>query len=67
MQVLDTLKQYQMVDNLDNCEFPQQLLVYLEYVISVWELNIDRLNMDSIIKWIFPTIVIEFRIFFGTT
>ena len=56
-----------MLANLDKCEFPQQLLAYLEYVINVWELNIDHLNMDSIIKWIFPTIVTEFRIFFGTT
>jgi hypothetical protein len=42
MQVLETLKKHQLLDNLKKCEFSQQSLVYLGYVIGGGELKIDH-------------------------
>jgi len=41
MQVLEILKKYQLLANLKKCEFAQQSLVYLEYVIGGGEVKID--------------------------
>jgi hypothetical protein len=53
--VLETLKKHQPLANLKKCEFSQQYLVYFGYVIDGGELNIDTMNMKSIMKWIVPT------------
>jgi hypothetical protein len=65
MQVLETLKKHQLLDNLNKCEFAQQLLVYLGYVISGGELKIDPAKMEAIIKWSVPTNVTKVGIFLG--
>lgn len=62
-QVLETLKKHQPLENLKKCEFAQQSLVYLGYVIGGGEMNIDPSNMDSIMKWSVPTNVYEVRSF----
>jgi hypothetical protein len=41
--------------------------VYLGYMISGGELNIDHANMETVLKWLFPSNVNEFRIFFGAS
>jgi hypothetical protein len=50
MQVLETLKKHQLLDNLKRCEFSQQSLVFLGYVIGGGEFNIDSINMEVIIN-----------------
>jgi hypothetical protein len=63
MQVLENLKKHQLLANLNKCEFSQQSLVYLGYVIGGGELKIDLINMEAIMKWPFPTTVTKVRIF----
>jgi hypothetical protein len=65
MQVLETLKKHQLLANLKKCEFSQQSLVYLGYVIGGGELKIDPTKMEAIIKWLVPTNVTEVRILLG--
>jgi hypothetical protein len=67
MQGLEILKNYQMLPNLKKCEFAQQSLVYLGYVIGGWELDIVSTRMDVIIKWLVPNNVIEVMIFIGAS
>jgi hypothetical protein len=50
MKVLETLKKHHLLANLKKCEFSQQPLVYLGYVINGWELNIYPINMEAIMK-----------------
>ena len=49
-QVLETLKKHYMLENLKNCEFAHQPLVYLGYVIGGGELKIDPSKMAAIMK-----------------
>jgi hypothetical protein len=67
MQVLETPKKHQLLTNLNKCEFYQQYLVQMGYVIGGCELKIDPTNMEAIIKWIVPTNCTEIRRFFGST
>jgi hypothetical protein len=67
MQVLETLKKHQLLANFKKCVFAQQSLVYLGYVIGGGELKINPVKMETIMKWIFPTIITKFRSFFGAT
>jgi hypothetical protein len=67
MQVLETLKKHQLLENLKKCEFAQQYLVYLGYVIGGGELKIDPAKMEAIMKWLVPTNVSEVRSFIGVT
>jgi len=41
--------------------------VYLEYVISGGELNIDLSKMEAIMKWSMPTNIFEVKSFIGAT
>jgi hypothetical protein len=50
MKVLETLKKHQLLDHLKKCELSQQSLVYLRYVISRGELNINPAKMEAIMK-----------------
>jgi len=59
--VLETLKKHQLLENLKNCEFAQQPLVHLGYVIGGGELKIDPSKMEAIMKWPMPTNVFEVR------
>jgi hypothetical protein len=63
MQVLETLKKHQLLVNLKECEFSQQYLVYLGYVIGGGDLKIDPTNMETIMKWQVPANVTEVRSF----
>ena len=63
--MLETLKKHQLLANLNKCEFAQQSLVYLGYVIDGGELKIDPANMEAIMKWPVPTNVTEVRSFVG--
>jgi hypothetical protein len=63
--VLETQKEDQLLDNIMKCEFFEQYLVYLGRVIGEGELKIDHENMEAIMKWPFPTNVIEGKIFIG--
>jgi hypothetical protein len=62
--VLETLKKHQLLANIKKCEFSQQYLMYLGYVIDEGELNIDLENMKAIMKWTTPTNFIEVRSLF---
>jgi len=42
MQVLETQKEDQLLDSLMKCDFSQQYLVYLGYVIGEGDLKIDH-------------------------
>jgi len=64
MQVLKTLKKHQCLHNLNKCDFSQQSLVYLKYVIGEGELKIDPMNMEAILRWSNPTNFIEVRSIF---
>jgi hypothetical protein len=64
MQVLETLKKHKLLANLKKCDFSQQCLVYLGYVISGGELKIDLAKMEAIMKWLVLTNFIEVRSFF---
>jgi len=55
MQVLETLKKHQLLANLKKCEFSQQSLVYLVYVIGGGELEIDLVKMEAIMEGLVPT------------
>jgi hypothetical protein len=63
MHMLEILKKHQLLENLKKCEFSQQSLVYLEYVISVGELKIDPAKMEVIMKWSVPINYTEVRRF----
>lgn len=39
-----------IIENINKCEFVQQILVYLGYVISGGELKIDPSKMEAIMK-----------------
>jgi hypothetical protein len=65
MQVLETLKKHQLLANLKKCEFSQDSLVYLGYVIGGGELKIDPMNMEAILKWPVPTNVTKVDLCFG--
>ena len=64
-KVLETFKKHQLLENLKKCEFAQQCLVYLGYVINGGELKIDHVKMEAIMKWSMPTNVSEVRSFVG--
>jgi len=64
-QVLETLKKHQLLANLKKCDFVQQSLVYLGYVIGGGELKIDPSKMEAIMKWSVPTNVTKVRSFIG--
>jgi hypothetical protein len=51
--------------NLNKCEFAQQSLAYLGYVIGGGELKIDHVKIETNLKWSVLTNVIEFSFFFG--
>jgi len=59
MYVLDTLKKNQLLENLKKCEFSQQSLMYLGYVIGGWELKIDPMKMEVMFKCPNPTNAIK--------
>ena len=56
-----------MLENIKKCDFTQQYLVYLGYVICGGELKIDPAKMEAIMKWLVPTNVYEFRSSIGET
>ena len=47
MQVLETLKKHKLLANIKKCDFVQQSLVYLGYVINGGELKIDPSKMEA--------------------
>jgi len=61
------VKTNQLLVNLKKCDFSQQSLVYLGYVIGGGggELKIDLVNMEVIIKWPTPTNVTKIKSFMG--
>lgn len=63
MQLLETLKKKQLLENIKKCEY----LVYLGYMISGGELNIDPDIMDAIMRWLMPTNVFEVRCYIVAT
>ena len=63
--MLESLKKHQLLANLKKCEFAQQSLVYLGYVIGGGELKIDPSKMEAIMKWPVPTNVSKVKIFIG--
>eukprot|EP00253_Pinus_taeda_P005416 PITA_05416 len=65
--VLETLKKHQLLAKLKKCEFVQQPLVYLGYVIGGEELKIDPAKMEVIMKWLVPSNVFEVKSFIGAT
>jgi hypothetical protein len=50
MQVLETLKNKNLLANIKKCEFSQYLLVYFGYVISERDLK-----MEAMMEFIVPT------------
>jgi hypothetical protein len=64
MQLLETMIKHQLLANLNKCDFSQQYLIYLGYVIDGGELNIDHTKMGAIFKWPIPTNIIEVRSYF---
>eukprot|EP00253_Pinus_taeda_P019492 PITA_19492 len=66
-QALETLKKHHLLANLKECEFAQQYLVYLGYVIGGGQLKIDPANMEAIMKWFVPTNVSIVRSFVAAT
>ena len=66
-QVLETLKKHQLLENIKKCEFSQQTLVYLGYVIGEGELKIDPTKMEAILKLSIPTNVYVVRSFIRET
>jgi hypothetical protein len=65
MEVLETLKKHQILNNLKKCKFCHYLLMYLWYVIGGGEQKVDPTKVEDIIKWLVPTNVTEVRSFFG--
>ena len=63
--VLEILKKYQLLENINKCEFAQQCLVYLGYVIGGGELKIHTSKMEAIMKWHVPTNASKVRSFNG--
>ena len=66
-QVLETLKEHQLLGNLKRYNFSQQPLVYIRYVIGGGELNINPSKMEAIMKWLVLTNVYEVSSFIGET
>jgi hypothetical protein len=63
--VLETLKNHYLLANLKKCDFSQQSLVYLGYVIGGGELKIDPIKMEAIMKSPVPTNYTQVRSFVG--
>ena len=63
--MLETLKKHQLLANIKKCEFSQQTLVYLGYVIGGGEMKIDPSKLEAIMKWSVPTNVSKVISFFG--
>ena len=61
----ETLKNHQLLANINKCEFSQQYLMYLGYVIGGGELKIDLVKMEAIMKYTVPTNFIKVRSFVG--
>ena len=59
------MKKHQLLANLKKCEFAQQSLVYLGYVIGGGELKIAPSKMEAIMKWLVPINVSKVRSFIG--
>lgn len=62
-QLLETLKKHQLLANLNKCEFAQQYLVYLGYVINGGEFKIDPSKSEAIMKWSITTNISEAKSF----
>ncbi|GLJ27821.1 hypothetical protein SUGI_0546000 [Cryptomeria japonica] len=63
--VLKKLCDEQLTINLEKCEFMKQELVYLGFVISSGDLNMDSSKVEAIISWPTPKTASEVRIFHG--
>jgi len=55
------------LENIKRCEFAQQSLVYVAYVIGGGELKIDLAKMEAIMKWLVPINVFKVKSFVGAT
>jgi len=65
MKVLETLKKHMLLANINKCEFSQQSLVYMGYVIGGGDLKIDPAKMEVVMKWPVPTNCTYFKSFVG--
>ncbi|KAH9291640.1 hypothetical protein KI387_043172, partial [Taxus chinensis] len=64
-QVLQVLKENQLVLNEKKCEFSQQSLVFLGHVVGDGELRIDPTKIEAIQNWPTPSSLTETRSFVG--
>ena len=65
MEVLETLKKHEVLENLKKCEFAQESLMYLGFVIGGGELKTDPSNMEVIMKWLVTKNVTKVMSFIG--
>jgi hypothetical protein len=63
--VMETLHQEKLLINLKKCSFMQTKLIYLDFVISSNELNMDPEKVREIKEWPSPRSIFEVRSFHG--
>jgi hypothetical protein len=63
--VMETLHQEKLLINMKKCSFMQTKLIYLDFVISSNELNMDPEKVREIKEWPSPRSIFEVRSFHG--
>jgi hypothetical protein len=63
--VLQTLRENQLYEKLDKCEFWLKEVVFLGHVISAEGIFVDLRKVEAVLKWERPTNLIEIRSFLG--
>ena len=65
--VLQMLRKHKLYAKFDKCDFYQNKIEYLEYVISTEGIVIDPEKIKSIMEWLVPKDVADIRSFMGIT
>ena len=65
IQVLQALQEHGLFTKLEKCEFSQDSVEYLGFIISPQGLSMDPTQVQSITEWPCPTSVKEIQSFLG--
>ena len=63
--ILDVLRKHQLYVNLKKCQFLQESLVFLGFVISAGGVKMDSEKVRAILEWPSPRSITEVRSFHG--
>jgi hypothetical protein len=64
-QVLHTLRQHKLYENLEKCSFGMDMVHYLGYIIDQHGVHVDPAKIQVICDWPAPTTLTELQSFLG--